>query len=117
VYIIDDHFLFGFYQKKVTKPKLFKKNRNQTETGSNRLVLFGFLGQNQFKPIWLGFFFVWFFRYQAYKTKTEPDDFFKILIGFFSWFGIFYFFFRFSRFNQFFSFFSHPYTIFSEVLL
>jgi hypothetical protein len=26
---------------------------------------------------------VWFFQFQAYKTKTEPVGFFKILIGFF----------------------------------
>jgi hypothetical protein len=30
---------------------------------------------------WLGFF--WFFRFQTYKTETEPVGFFKILIGFF----------------------------------
>jgi hypothetical protein len=46
-------------------------------------------------PVWLGFgliffrfFFVWvwFFRFQAYKTETEPVCFLKILIdliGFF----------------------------------
>jgi hypothetical protein len=45
--------------------------------------------------------FFWFF---AYKTETEPADFFKILIGFF--FRLFVF--RFSRFNRFFGFFAHP---------
>jgi hypothetical protein len=50
--------------------------------------------------------FFWFF---AYKTETEPADFFKILIGFFfsvRFFRLFVF--RFSRFNRFFSFFAHP---------
>ena len=49
-----------FLSKKITKLKLFflkKKNRNRTETGSNRpvSVRFGFLGKNRFKPVWLGF--------------------------------------------------------------
>jgi len=63
--------IFGsvrFLSKKVTKPKLFffwKKNRNRTETGSNRpgSVRFGFLGQKpvqtglaRFFRFWLGFF-------------------------------------------------------------
>jgi hypothetical protein len=80
---------FGFYQKKVTKPKFFKKSK--TKTGSNRLVSVRFLGQ---KPVqtgldlffgWLGLFsvWVWFFQFQAYKTETEPVGFFKILIDFF----------------------------------
>jgi hypothetical protein len=61
---------------------------------------FGFLEQNRFKLVWLGFFWfgsvfsvwlgvglvffwfglvffglgsVWFFQFQAYKTKTEPN--------------------------------------------
>ena len=35
----------------------WKKNRNRTETGSNRpvSVQFGFLGKNRFKLVWLGF--------------------------------------------------------------
>jgi len=52
-------------------------------------------GSNQFGSIfsvWLGLarfllgFFgsVRFFQFYVYKTKTEPADFFKILIGFFS---------------------------------
>jgi len=47
---------FGFHPKKITKPNLKK---NQTETGSNRLVSFGFLGQ---KPVQTGlarFFLIW----------------------------------------------------------
>ena len=82
---------FGFYKKQVTK-----------------LIFFFKKNQNQFKPVWLGFFgffrfdsvFSWFvfvfgfcsvqfFHFQAYKTKTEPVGFFKILIGFFSWFDFF----------------------------
>jgi hypothetical protein len=60
-----NRFRFGFFR---------------TKTGSNR---FGSVF-----PVWLGFFpvWVWFvsvFRFQAYKTKTEPIGFFKILIGFF----------------------------------
>ena len=53
---------FGFYKKKIIKPKFFKK---KTETGSNRpvSVLFGRFfraktGSNRFGlvfPIWLGF--------------------------------------------------------------
>jgi len=92
-----DHFRFRsiFINKKITKS--IKKNRNRTKTGSNRLVSvrFGFLGQ---KPVqtglsWFfsglarvflfGFGSVRFFRFQAYKTETEPVGFFKILIGFF----------------------------------
>jgi hypothetical protein len=41
----------------------FLKKQNRTETSSNRLVSvqFGFLGQNRFKPAWLGFFsLAWF---------------------------------------------------------
>ena len=50
-----------FLSKKVTKPNFFfKKNRNRTETGSNRpvSVWFGsvFQRKNRFKPVWLGFF-------------------------------------------------------------
>jgi hypothetical protein len=88
-------FLFFFY----------KKNRNRTETGSNRpvSVRFGFLGQ---KPVQTGltrffvlarFFFVrfGFFSFRLIKPKpnrTELVGFFKILIGligFFSRFGFF----------------------------
>jgi hypothetical protein len=62
--------IFGsvrFLLKKVTKPKFFffeKKNRNRTETGSNRpvSVRFGFLGKKpvqtgmaRFFRFWLGF--------------------------------------------------------------
>jgi hypothetical protein len=48
------------------------------ETGSNRpvLVRFGFLGQNWFKPVWLGFF--------------RFDSIFQVLLGFFPvWLGFF----------------------------
>jgi hypothetical protein len=40
-----------------------------------------------------GFGSVRFFQFQAYKTKTEPIGFFKILIGFFLRFGFFGYFF------------------------
>ena len=102
---------FGFYKKKITKPKFFFEKK--TETGSNRpvSVRFGFLGQKpvqtglaRFSRFWLGFFrfwlgFFWFgsvfpvwlgffsgflsgsVRFFAYKTETEPAGFFKNLIG------------------------------------
>jgi hypothetical protein len=49
-----------------------------------------------FFPVWLGFFdlgLVRFFRFQAYKTKTELVGFLKILIGFFLRFNFLSFFF------------------------
>jgi hypothetical protein len=49
-------------------------------------VWLGFLGLAQFFPIWLGFFRFGFFRFQAYKTRTE-------LVGFFQ---------NFNQFNRFF---------------
>jgi hypothetical protein len=94
------HIIFGsvrFLSKKITKPKLFlkKKNRNRTETGSNRpvSVRFGFLGQKPVQTglpwffrfgsvfsvfsVWLGFGSVFFgfgsVRFFAYKTETEPN--------------------------------------------
>jgi hypothetical protein len=68
-----------FIYKKSNKTEFFlKKNRNRTETGSNRpvLVRFGFYDKNRFKPVWFGFFPVWlgsvrFFQFQSYKTETE----------------------------------------------
>jgi hypothetical protein len=80
------------------------------------------LDKNRFKPVWLGFFGLarifsdlawffpvffglgsfWFFWFQAYKTKTEPVGFFKILIGFFHGSVFSIIFFLFSPFNQFF---------------
>jgi len=63
-----DHFRFGsvFIKKKSNQTEIKKK----TETGSNRpvSVRFDFFGQNRFKPVWLCFF-----RFQAYKTETEPN--------------------------------------------
>jgi hypothetical protein len=69
----------------------FKKNRNRTETSSNRpvSVRLGFLEQ---KPVWLGFFglarfFPVFFSSVLMvpslknQNQTEPVGFFKILIG------------------------------------
>jgi hypothetical protein len=93
-----DHFWFGLvFIKKNNQIEFFLK---KTETNSNRpvSVRFGFLGQ---KPVqtglarffcfssvlarffgltqffsgffWFGFGLVRFFRFQAYKTKTEPN--------------------------------------------
>jgi len=86
------------------------------------------LDKNRFKPVWLGFFrfgsvfrlgfgsvrfgFFGFMLIKPKPNRTEPVDFFKILIGligFFSWFGFFGYFFLFSRFNRFFSYFAYPY--------
>ena len=57
-----------------------------------------------------------FFRFQAYKTKTEPVGFLKILISFFygSVFSIIFFWF--SQFNQFFNFFLTPNFILSQMM-
>ena len=111
-----------FLSKKIIKPKLKKKNRNRTEPVQTDWFRFGFLGQNRFGlvlarffrfcsvfSVWVGFglvffpiFFglgsVWCFRFQAYKTETEPVGFFKILIGFFSRFCFSGFFFGFLNF-------------------
>jgi len=83
-----DHFRFGsVFIKKSNQTKIFfKKNRNRTETGSNWPVLVRFFrgktSSNRFGsvfPVLARFFFVlvrfgsvWFFRFSAYKTETEP---------------------------------------------
>jgi hypothetical protein len=131
-----DYFRFGLvFIKKNNQTEFFKKTR--TETGSNRpvSVRFGFLEQKpvqtgltwffwfgsatsvfssltrffRFVSVFLGLGSIRFFRFQAYKTETEPVSFFKILISFFygSVFSIIFF--QFSRFNRFFDFFAHPY--------
>jgi len=53
---------FGFYKKKITKSIFFLKNRNRTETGSNRPVSVRFFrtktGSNRFGSVfsvWLDF--------------------------------------------------------------
>jgi hypothetical protein len=70
------YFRFGsvrFLSKKVTKPNFKKKKLKPVQTDRFR---FGFLEQNRFKPVWLGFFGlapffpvfsvrVRFFRFQA----------------------------------------------------
>jgi hypothetical protein len=121
--------IFGsvrFLSKKIIKLNFFKKNRNwfkptgfgsvwffRTKTGSNRFVsVFSVLARFFwfFLVFWFGFSSVRFFRFQTYKTKTEPVGFFKILIGlieFFSRFDFLVIFFWFSRFNRFFNFFAH----------
>ena len=94
--------IFGFYQKKVTKPKKkLKKKPKPVQTDQVRFgsVRFGFLRQKlvqiglarfsslaRFSQFWLGFFLfgsvfavwlglgsIWFFWFFAYKTKTEPN--------------------------------------------
>ena len=93
---------FGFYLKKLSNWILKKKpNRNRFKPTSFGLGRFGFFWQ---KPVqtglarfWIGFFgLTWFFlvffclgsvrffRFQTYKTETEPVGFFKILIDFFT---------------------------------
>jgi hypothetical protein len=55
VYNIGDYFWFGLvFIKKITKLKLvFFKKIKPVQTDRFR---FGFLRQNRFKPVWLGFF-------------------------------------------------------------
>jgi hypothetical protein len=76
-------------------------------------VWLGFSGLTRFFfRFFVGFGSVRFFRFFAYKTKTEPAGFFKNLIGLIGFFSVRFFrlfFFRFSRFNRFSSFFAHPY--------
>jgi hypothetical protein len=63
----------------------------RTKTGSNwfDLVFSVWLG---FFSIFFGFGSVWFFQFQAYKTKIKPVSYFKILICFFLRFGFFSYF-------------------------
>jgi hypothetical protein len=87
-----DHFRFDsvFIKKNNQTEFFFKKNQNRFKPTGFGFVWFGFLEQKQFKPVWLGFFglaqfwlgffsifFGWgsvrFFRFQACKTKTEPN--------------------------------------------
>jgi len=109
-----DHFRFGsVFINKSNQTEIFffwKKNRNRTETGSNRPVSVRFFyGKNRFKPVWLGFlgfgsvFLVWL-------------GFFRFFVGFgsvrFGFFGFLLikpkpnrtgrFFQKFNRFNRFF---------------
>jgi hypothetical protein len=81
---------FGFYKK-------FLKKLKPVQTDWFR---FGFLGQKSVQTslalFFSWFFSVWFFWFFAYKTKTKPAGFFKILtglIGFFygSVFSVFFF--------------------------
>ena len=93
--------IFGsiwFLSKKIIKP-VFKKNETEPEPVQTDWFWFGSVILEQ-KPVQTGLalffglarFFsglgsVQFFRFQAYKTKTEPVGFLKILIDFFSQFG------------------------------
>jgi len=119
IIIRGDYFWFGSVFIKKTK-QILKKTWNRfkptgfgsvwffmTKTGSNR---FGSVFQFgsvffRFGSVFFNLGSVQFFRFQTYKTETEPNRlFFQNFNRFFSRFG----FFRFSRFNRFFSFFSHP---------
>jgi hypothetical protein len=107
-----DYFRYDSVFIKKNNQTEIKKNR--TEIGSNRPVLVRFVFRTKpvqtsltrfFRPgsvfFRLGSAFLWvfsvrFFRFQAYKTETEPVGFFKILIGligFFLRFGFFSYFF------------------------
>ena len=115
-----------FLSKKITESKFKKKNRNRTETGSNRpvSVWFGFFrektGSNRFGSVLARFFLVWlgffpgFFLFRfgsvfCLQNRNRTGRFFQNFNRFF--FSVFsvIFFFRFSRFNRVFSFFAHPY--------
>ena len=97
-----------FLSKTITKQKFFfkKKNWNQTETGSNRLVSvrFDFLraktGSNWFGSVflvlarfyrfWLGFFLFWlgFFRFgSVFLIWLGFSGFFRFWFGLFFWFS------------------------------
>jgi hypothetical protein len=74
--------IFGsvwFLSKKITKPKLLKKNRNWIKP-----IWLGFLsffrfwiGFSGLARVFSGFFSVWFFWFFAYKTETKPAGFLK----------------------------------------
>jgi len=76
--------IFGsVFKKKNNQTKIFLKKITETglvrffrtKTGSNRFgLVFPFLlGFFQFGSVFFLFFSVWFFRFQAYKTETEPN--------------------------------------------
>jgi len=98
-----DHFRFDsvFIKKKYARGDYLSLNRpvsvqffrtKPVQTGLARFFQFGSI-LARFFPDFFGLGSVRFFRFQAYKT--EPIDFFKILIGFF--FTVWFF-----RFNRFF---------------
>jgi hypothetical protein len=85
--------IFGsvrFLYKKNNQTEFFKK---KTETGSNRTVSVCFFWFGSvLAQFFSGFGSVRFFQFQAYKTKTEPVGFFKILIGLIGFYSRFDFF-------------------------
>jgi hypothetical protein len=95
--------------------RFLSKNSNQTdfkkktETGSNRpvLVRFGFLGQNRFKPFWLGFFGFRLIKPKPNRTGRFFQNFNRFNRFFFT-VRFFSYFFLFSLFNRFFNFFTYP---------
>jgi hypothetical protein len=102
--LMSDYFQFSsVFIKKIIKPKVFLKKPKLVQT--NRFQ-FGSdfrtkTSSNRFDSVFSGFFglgSVWFFRFYAYKTETEPADFFKILIFFFLRFSFFSYFFNFLNF-------------------
>ena len=102
--------IFGsarFLSKKSIQTEIFLKKSKPVQTDRFRFGPVRFFrtktGSNRFDSIfrfWLGFFrygsvlaqfffslgLIRFFRFQAYKTETEPVHFFKILIGLISFF-------------------------------
>jgi len=79
--------IFGsirFLSKKITKLN-FKKKPKSIQTDRFR---FGFLGKNRFKPVWLGFFRVFFGFGLVQFFRLFFSDFFQL--------------------NRFFGFFAHP---------
>jgi len=53
----NDNFRFdSVFIKKIIKSKFFKKKPNQNQFKSTGFGSVGFLGQNRFKQVWLGFF-------------------------------------------------------------
>jgi len=102
-YARGDHFRFDsvFIKKKYARGDYLSLNRpvsvqffrtKPVQTGLARFFQFGSI-LARFFPDFFGLGSVLFFRFQVYKT--EPIDFFKILIGFF--FTVWFF-----RFNRFF---------------
>jgi hypothetical protein len=91
--MLDYYFEFDPFKHGFRQIYIYIIHWFMTKTDSTGLARF-WLGLAQFFPVRLNFFrfgfgSVRFFRFQAYKTETEPVGFFKILIGFFSWFGFF----------------------------
>jgi hypothetical protein len=89
------------------------------------LVRFGFLDKNRFKPVWLGFFRFFLFRFGFFsfmlikpnRTGRFFQNFNRFNRFFFTVRFFRLFFFRFSRFNRFFGVFAHPYFFFQDKMV